>query len=183
MSDFTWQFPPNTSSDIEGPNDAGITHFMSNRQDSVIREAIQNSLDAQADLSKPVKVKFEITQRTSSDFAAPSLIEALKAAIRPAVLTTRTSHLRFQTNFAICKDMPSYWRKPTRSSVSWSRRISPVCKTSGTPTDRGTPTSNRCFGCFSSLFTLTDKIIDNNIATGRCSNYHIRFSKYDWLVV
>ena len=82
MNDFTWQFPPNTSSDIEGPNDAGITHFMSNRRDSVIRETVQNSLDAHADLSKPVKVKFEITQRTPSDFAVPSLIEALRAAIR-----------------------------------------------------------------------------------------------------
>ena len=82
VNDSTWQFPPNTSSDIEGPNDAGITHFMSNRKDSVIREAVQNSLDAQADPAKPVKVKFEITQRTPSDFAVPSLIEALKAAIR-----------------------------------------------------------------------------------------------------
>ncbi len=82
VSGFTWQFPRNESKDIEGPNDAGITHFMSNRRDSVIRETVQNSLDARADSSKPVKVKFEITERTPSDFATPSLIEALRAAIK-----------------------------------------------------------------------------------------------------
>ena len=82
MSDFTWQFPRNEAGEHEGPNDAGITHFMNSRKDSVIRETIQNSLDARLDLLKPVKVKFEISQRAPSDFAVPSLIEALNAAVQ-----------------------------------------------------------------------------------------------------
>ena len=84
MNDFTWQFPRNEAGEHEGPNDAGITHFMNSRKDSVIRETIQNSLDARLDLSKPVKVKFEISRRAPSDFAVPSLIEALNAAVRSA---------------------------------------------------------------------------------------------------
>ena len=84
MNDFTWQFPRNEAGEHEGPNDAGITHFMNSRKDSVIRETIQNSLDARLDPSKPVKVKFEISRRAPSDFAVPSLIEALNAAVRSA---------------------------------------------------------------------------------------------------
>ena len=53
---------------------------MGSRKDGVIREAVQNSLDACADDSKPVKVKFEITEKSASDFALSSLNAALKAA-------------------------------------------------------------------------------------------------------
>ena len=51
MSEFVWQFPRNDSNETEGPNDGGISHFTSNRLGNVIRESIQNSLDARADQS------------------------------------------------------------------------------------------------------------------------------------
>lgn len=80
MSNFTWQFPPNEASEIQGPNDAGIVHFLSSRKDSIIRETVQNSLDAQADPMRPVRIKFEITRMATADFAATSLIGELEAS-------------------------------------------------------------------------------------------------------
>ena len=67
-----------------------------------------------------------------------------------------------------------------RSSVNWSVPYAELLDAYNALTPL---TLSRCFDCFSFLSTLTDKIIDNNIANGRCGNYHIRFSKYDWLVV
>ena len=49
MSNLTCQFPRNDSNETEGPNDGGITHFTANRSANVIRESIQNSLDARDD--------------------------------------------------------------------------------------------------------------------------------------
>ncbi len=54
---------------------------MTSRQNSVIRESIQNSLDAQEDQSRPVDVNFNITQLPTSYFAADSLIQSLSLAI------------------------------------------------------------------------------------------------------
>ena len=49
MSNLTCQFPRNDSNETEGPNDGGITRFIPNRSANVIRESIQNSLDARDD--------------------------------------------------------------------------------------------------------------------------------------
>ena len=46
MPKMTWQFPPNDAGEIEGPNDPGIAHFTDHRDVNLIRESIQNSLDA-----------------------------------------------------------------------------------------------------------------------------------------
>ena len=81
MSDkLTWQFPANDPNEIEGPNDPGITHFMNDREESVIRETIQNSLDAQADPARPVKVAFDHHKISTASFGAVDLARALRAA-------------------------------------------------------------------------------------------------------
>lgn len=81
MSDkLTWQFPANDPNEIEGPNDPGITHFMNDREESVIRETIQNSLDAQADPARPVKVAFDHHKISTASFGAADLARALRAA-------------------------------------------------------------------------------------------------------
>lgn len=81
MSDkLTWQFPANDPNEIEGPNDPGITHFMNDRQESIIRETIQNSLDAQADAARPVRVNFDHHKISTASFGAADLARALRAA-------------------------------------------------------------------------------------------------------
>lgn len=77
---LTWQFPANDPNEIEGPNDPGITHFMNDREESVIRETIQNSLDAQADPARPVKVAFDHHKIPAAYFGAADLAHALRAA-------------------------------------------------------------------------------------------------------
>lgn len=81
MSELHWLFPKNDSNETEGPNDAGITHFTSNRSANLIRESIQNSLDARADESKAVSFQIELRNLEPSSFAAEDLIEAISASI------------------------------------------------------------------------------------------------------
>ena len=81
MSDFTWQFPRNEANEIEGPNDSGLTHFRSNPEESIIRESIQNSLDARETEARPVLVSFEVKPIPTSEFAADSLASSLDASI------------------------------------------------------------------------------------------------------
>ena len=82
MTDFVWQFPRNDSNETEGPNDGGIAHFTANRSANVIRESIQNSLDARADESKPVIVEIDLTPLPPESFNADGLLDALEAAIK-----------------------------------------------------------------------------------------------------
>ena len=75
-----WVFPPNNNAVINGINDAGIATFASTMYDSLVRESIQNSLDAKADWADgPVEVHF--TQENIPRNKIPgyeSLSEALK---------------------------------------------------------------------------------------------------------
>ena len=77
---INWVFPPNNNSVINGINDAGIATFASTMYDSLVRESIQNALDARADWAKgPVEVHF--TQEDVPRNSIPgyeSLAEALK---------------------------------------------------------------------------------------------------------
>ncbi len=77
---LTWQFQNNEADEIEGPNDPGITHFIGNREESLVREAIQNSLDARDNPALPVKVAFEPRTIPTADFGASELSLRLKAA-------------------------------------------------------------------------------------------------------
>ena len=81
MSEFIWRFPRNDSDETEGPNDGGISHFTSDRMANVIRECIQNSLDARDDQSKPVKVEIDLATLSPESFAVKSLQRSLLAAI------------------------------------------------------------------------------------------------------
>lgn len=58
-----WRFIPNQNSTIVGINDAGIETFTANMNRSLVREIIQNSLDARIPNSKdPVTVEFQLFQ-------------------------------------------------------------------------------------------------------------------------
>ena len=55
-----WQFPLNNGGVGPGPNDGAIDHFTGNILSSVVREVIQNSLDARKLDSEPVRVAFRL---------------------------------------------------------------------------------------------------------------------------
>lgn len=55
-----WVFPPNNGGEVAGFNNAAINHFDGRKLFSVIRETIQNSMDARLDKTKPVVVSFTL---------------------------------------------------------------------------------------------------------------------------
>ena len=67
MPKMTWQFPHNEFEETEGFTDAGITHFADNREVNLIRESIQNSLDARAGAA-PVQVECSLIESSLSAF-------------------------------------------------------------------------------------------------------------------
>ena len=81
MPTLEWQFPPNAANEIEGHNDAGISHFTDNREVNLIRESIQNSLDARAG-NLPVNVAFSLVDLPPNTFNARQLREILVRAIQ-----------------------------------------------------------------------------------------------------
>jgi hypothetical protein len=62
-----WSFPSNGGGAVEGFNNAAIDHFSGARIQSLVRESIQNSLDARKDKDKPVRVSFTFDEVSASD--------------------------------------------------------------------------------------------------------------------
>ena len=66
---LNWVFPPNNGGRDDGFNDSGIAHFSGEKFASLVREIIQNSLDArEMPLDEPVCVKFEIKEIEKHEF-------------------------------------------------------------------------------------------------------------------
>ena len=76
MAKMIWQFPSNEVGEIEGPNNAGISHFADQRDTNLVRESIQNSLDAKAGI-EPVRVEFSLTDLPATAFEAGRLRDIL----------------------------------------------------------------------------------------------------------
>ena len=74
---INWNFPGNNNGQIFGIAEAGIETFKGHRIASLTRETIQNSLDAQLDKSKPVKVKFQLSMITLED--VPGIFDLIDA--------------------------------------------------------------------------------------------------------
>jgi hypothetical protein len=62
-----WIFPLNNGGELTGFNNGAMDHFKGDRIASVVRETIQNSLDACDDKSKPVEVAFTIDSVPSKE--------------------------------------------------------------------------------------------------------------------
>ncbi len=56
-----WIFPSNNGGEVAGFNHASIDTFNGTKLFSVVRETIQNSMDARVDKEKPVRVSFTLT--------------------------------------------------------------------------------------------------------------------------
>ena len=72
MANLTWQFTENPAGEQEGPNDAGIMTFTKDPLRNLIRETIQNSLDAGTN-SGPVKIDYQIQSVPGNLFNAEHL--------------------------------------------------------------------------------------------------------------
>ena len=81
-SPITWQFPPNFTNSPIGPRDRGIEQYTGRRLDSLVRETIQNSLDAQEKRGElPAKIDFQIAELDVASFNGSELAAAVKASI------------------------------------------------------------------------------------------------------
>ena len=63
-----WSFPPNNHGIAAGPNDGAVDAFAGTRLSSVVREIIQNSLDARKDGDEPVRLNFSIDEVDKKTF-------------------------------------------------------------------------------------------------------------------
>lgn len=68
MAEENWFFPVADYGTKQGLNDSGLETFLDRPLDSLVRETIQNSLDAKSDdTDEPVRVQFEFFKRPVSD--------------------------------------------------------------------------------------------------------------------
>ena len=77
-----WQFPPNLTNAPIGPRDRGIEHYTGRRFGSLVRETVQNSLDAQAKPGQlPAKVEFRLRELKVESFNGSELARAVNSSI------------------------------------------------------------------------------------------------------
>ena len=70
-----WNFPPNNDGITAGANDGAIDTFSGKRLSSIVREVIQNSLDAKQSNSSPVRVSFSAEKVKKSKLSGLSDIQ------------------------------------------------------------------------------------------------------------
>ena len=75
-----WKFERNDMDVVEGPNDAGVNIFTGDRAGGLVREVLQNSIDARRFDDRPVEVSFRIAQIPVADFDVYGLMRHLEAA-------------------------------------------------------------------------------------------------------
>ncbi|MCM1452751.1 MAG: hypothetical protein NC102_10875 [Clostridium sp.] len=63
-----WHFAPQAGGREDGPNDAMMQNFRSKPYSALVREAVQNSLDAILNPSEPVVVEFEFSHISARNF-------------------------------------------------------------------------------------------------------------------
>ena len=78
-----WRFQHNQAREREGPQNPGLTLFANRPQENLVRECIQNSLDAALDKRRidPVHVEFRLGSLPRDDMDADRLDEALERCI------------------------------------------------------------------------------------------------------
>lgn len=63
-----WHFAPQEGGREDGPNDAMMQNFKASPYKALVREAVQNSLDAVLDSTKPVRVEFTFANLNARSF-------------------------------------------------------------------------------------------------------------------
>lgn len=88
-----WIFPPNHGGEIAGFNNPSIDTFNGRKLFSVVRETIQNSMDARLDQDKPVRVSFNISHVKRADAVGISeLVPFLERAKETAKAQQSNEH-------------------------------------------------------------------------------------------
>ncbi len=89
-SDASWRFPPTGDGVLYGYNNAGAEHFKQDTIGKLVRETIQNSLDAHEDGLPPVVVDIYECDIEAHHIGAKSLIPHLERALARTVTTGQT---------------------------------------------------------------------------------------------
>ena len=76
MKQMIWQFPENITRKKIGFNNQGAAHFTGDRFQNVVRETVQNSLDAVDDRNHPVTISIKQENLDIEDIAGGKLAEA-----------------------------------------------------------------------------------------------------------
>ena len=113
-----WKFEDNSLGVLEGPNNAGISNFTNDRASGLVREILQNSIDARDSYDQPVEVTFAFQDMPVSDFDIKNLTRALSAA---AASDDNDDRHRKQFNRAV-KLLRSAQKKGTLSALLISDR-------------------------------------------------------------
>lgn len=94
-----WLFPQNNGGQAAGFNDSSIDTFKGKRVFGLVRETIQNSLDARADDARPVVVDFRLESVALTDaLGIVELVPSLKAARSMAELQNLPEAVAFYDN-------------------------------------------------------------------------------------
>ena len=88
MLSSSWQFPQSPNRKNFGFNNQGVAHFTGDRFRNVIREVVQNSLDAVEDETLPVGISIHQEAMPVSVFAGESLKEIVDLCIQTARVPT-----------------------------------------------------------------------------------------------
>ena len=101
-----WVFPPSGGGTYQGFNDAGIETFTGARFDSLAREIIQNSLDANVGNTK-VTVEFDFVKINRGDFpGADELLKVIQQCLAESKSDKATSFFKNAINVLQAKQIP-----------------------------------------------------------------------------
>ena len=84
-----WKFGNNDTQEDEGPNNSGIANFTDDRIGRLVREVLQNSIDAKAPASEPVEVSFQVEELPVDDLDLRGLKRALVASRKSHAIDDR----------------------------------------------------------------------------------------------
>ena len=87
----SWKFGNNDTDEWEGPNNPGIANFAGDRTGALVREIIQNSIDAKASETRPVEVSFQTRELPVQSLDLAGLKRALQASRKYPDLAPRYS--------------------------------------------------------------------------------------------
>ena len=87
--ELLWRFGNNDTQESEGPNNPGIANFTDDRIGGLVREVLQNSIDAKANPDKRVEVSFQVQELPVDDLDLPGLKRALDASRQSQAIDDR----------------------------------------------------------------------------------------------
>ena len=91
----SWRFGINDTGESEGPKNAGIASFTTDRIGGIVREIIQNSIDERVSKSDPVEVNFLVEHLPASNLDLPGLRRALSASVESYAIDDNRYKMQF----------------------------------------------------------------------------------------